>query len=73
MRGTADFRFQVAIRMRASVGTMMTTLDRSHYHAASHFTFSGAVILFVMVNSAGAIVLDCTLFGGRLNAGMCGV
>jgi len=30
------------------------------------FTFSGAVVLFLLVNSVGAIVIDTSVFGERL-------
>src|SRR5687767_15937956 len=33
-----------------------------------YFTFSGAVVLFLLVNSAAAIFLDHKLFSGRLTA-----
>ncbi len=33
-----------------------------------YFSFGGATVLFLLVNSAGAIFLDYQLFGGKLTA-----
>ena len=33
-----------------------------------YFSFGGAVVLFLLVNSAGAVLLDLTLFAGKLTA-----
>ncbi|HJQ20219.1 MAG TPA: hypothetical protein VJ867_07730 [Gemmatimonadaceae bacterium] len=34
-----------------------------------YFTFGAAVVLFLMVNSVAALVIDSAWFGGRLTAG----
>jgi hypothetical protein len=43
------------------VATMLGYILRLNY-----FTFGAAVVLFLMVNSVAALVLDHTLFAGRL-------
>jgi drug/metabolite transporter (DMT)-like permease len=45
------------------VATMLGYILRLNY-----FTFGTAVILFLMVNSVAALILDHTLFAGRLTA-----
>ena len=45
------------------VATLLGYILRLHY-----FTFGAAVVLFLMVNSMAALVLDHTLFAGRLTA-----
>ena len=44
-----------------AVATMLGFILRLNY-----FTFGAAVVLFLMVNSVAALMLDRTLFGGRL-------
>jgi hypothetical protein len=43
------------------VATLLGFILRSNY-----FTFGAAVVLFLMVNSVAALVVDHTLFAGRL-------
>jgi hypothetical protein len=45
-----------------AVATLLGLILRWQY-----FTFSSAVILFLLVNTAGAIVLDRQLFSGRIS------
>lgn len=46
-----------------TVATLLGFIFRWHY-----FSFGGAVILFLLVNSAGAILIDYQVFGERLTA-----
>jgi drug/metabolite transporter (DMT)-like permease len=46
-----------------AVATVLGYILRSSY-----FTFGGTVVLFLMVNSVAALMLDRVLFGGRLTA-----
>jgi drug/metabolite transporter (DMT)-like permease len=43
------------------VATLLGYILRLNY-----FTFGAAVVLFLMVNSVGALLIDHTVFGGRL-------
>jgi hypothetical protein len=45
------------------VATMLGFVLRWNY-----FTFGAAVVLFLMVNSVAALILDRALFGGRMTA-----
>ncbi|HEX5865005.1 MAG TPA: hypothetical protein VF014_12250 [Casimicrobiaceae bacterium] len=45
------------------VATLLGYILRLHY-----FTFGAAVVLFLMVNSVAALILDHALFAGRLTA-----